>query len=360
MIIEDVIEAGEGDTVVADKATPPVKDAPLDKGKADDGKGARDASGRFANKDAGDKAVPPAKDKGTIASGADPLKPLVPADFPDDWKEKTVRRALAQQQGLADPGRVSAKDVAKALKRIENHASPSDLFLKAESLEAKFSGGKFVEIPGKDADEETVAAYNKARGVPDKPDGYFDKLALSGNRTLGESDRKTFDFYAARAHEAGIAPEHMSVFTNAFLDVRQAEVEAQDEMDTEFRGKGETDLRREWGPQGFTANSAIIKQFMDDQPEAIKSFFERARVDGHLVGDDPQTIKSILKWAKDLNYDGGGVSRESTGGTSAADRLEQIREMHRSSPDKITPAIEAEQIRLIGDQQSRSKRGKQA
>ncbi len=88
-----------------------------------------------------------------------------------------------------------AKMVVTGSRKISSHG---------EQLKKATDG--FIKIPGEGATAEEVAAYRKAQGVPDSPDGY--------QLTIPDADKEGFGVIAkevsAAAHEVGIPPSKLS------------------------------------------------------------------------------------------------------------------------------------------------------
>lgn len=93
-------------------------------------------------------------------------------------------------------------------------------YLSAQTLIGKKSTG--IEIPGADATPEAIAAFNKAIGVPEKPDGYEYKLPdlSKESETLqkymqSSRDENFTKAMQAAAHQAGITPKQFSAMAQA-------------------------------------------------------------------------------------------------------------------------------------------------
>jgi hypothetical protein len=101
-----------------------------------------------------------------------------------------------------------------------------------------------VKIPGKDAKPEDVAAYRKAIGVPDKPDGYqYDPpkvpegVALDEKEMAALQDKTFMDQFRAWAHEIGLpadafkalASKHDQYVIQSYAKLRDEAKKAEDD-----------------------------------------------------------------------------------------------------------------------------------
>jgi len=89
-----------------------------------------------------------------------------------------------------------------------------------------------VKVPGEGASAEDVAAFNKAIGVPDAPDGY--QVALPETSGGLELDGEMIGKLADIAHKAGLPKAGFEAVANAFVahqvEEHIAEVKWQDEL----------------------------------------------------------------------------------------------------------------------------------
>lgn len=92
--------------------------------------------------------------------------------------------------------------------------------ISAHGDELKKATEGMVRIPGEGATPEDIAAWRKARGVPDTPDGY----------ELTVPDRDGFAEVAAEvrkaAHELGVSPSHVTGLWNKVAPQLAAQAEA--------------------------------------------------------------------------------------------------------------------------------------
>lgn len=65
-----------------------------------------------------------------------------------------------------------AGEDADALKALNRFTDPKAFYESFKQKDAYINSGTKVTVPGSDASQEVIDAWNKARGVPDAADGY--------------------------------------------------------------------------------------------------------------------------------------------------------------------------------------------
>jgi len=95
------------------------------------------------------------------------------------------------------------KDLPTLLKKTLNASRK----ISAHGEELKKSTEGMIKIPGEGATPDEIAAYRKAQGVPDGPEGYDLAIPEDGYK---ESNTAIANIVKAAAHEAGISPNKLS------------------------------------------------------------------------------------------------------------------------------------------------------
>jgi hypothetical protein len=205
-------DTGAQDTGAADKGA--VIDAGADKGAA----GAVDKT--LAEGGAG------AADKGA-ADGAGAAKPDAGAATAD-WRDR-----MAGED----------KDFRK---RLERFADETQLAKSYRSLEQKLSSGEFKKTLPENATAEETATWRKENGIPDKPEGYLEKLALPNGMVVGEEDKPIVSAFAEMALSKNWSTAQLNdavAWHYAMQDKQRAEMQ---EQDGSFRTTTEDALRNQW------------------------------------------------------------------------------------------------------------------
>jgi hypothetical protein len=92
----------------------------------------------------------------------------------------------------------------KAVKTFERFATLGDLGKAYREAQAKISSGELAKPLPKDATPEQIKAYREGNGIPEKPEGYFEKLP--NGLVIGEDDKPLFEGFAKSMHELNAPP----------------------------------------------------------------------------------------------------------------------------------------------------------
>jgi len=193
------------------------------------------------------------------------------------------------------------------------------------NLESRQKLSKAVVPPGKDADEEDVAAYREALGVPKDVDGYEFPLPEGMERTDEMMDSE--DHWSNIFIDNNIPKETADVLINEFRGEIEKMMGQKAEMDQQYTAQSETDMRKEWA-EDYDKN--II--FASRASEALLGEdFETMRhvetADGRYILDNPVLIRMFAKLGRDMG--------EGTLGSVATDsEKETLLEQANSYRDK--------------------------
>lgn len=122
------------------------------------------------------------------------------------------------------------KDLPSMLKMVVNGSRK----ISAHGEELKNATEGMIKIPGEGASVEDIAAYRKATGVPDTPEGY-ELLTPEG---VSEEDKAgytaTAKVVAAAAHEVGIPPSKMASVWGKVVTALVAQTKALEQKGTDL------------------------------------------------------------------------------------------------------------------------------
>ena len=260
-------------------------------------------------------AAPPAADAGTPQAETPPAAPAAEAD----WRK------------------LMAGDDAKALKKLERYASPADFLKARDELELKLRDTNTVKIPGKDATEEDVAAFRKALGVPDKPDGYKITATPPEGVELGSYDQGVLTSMVERLHAAGASPDLVNAAHQFYYDQTVTALQVREQAAEERRKETEALLRAEFRGD-FETNLKIAKTAMSDafglHGDAINEVFNQRMEDGTKLGDDPRFIRAFVRLGRERLEDPMFVETLRTPGVgkSPDDVIREIMALRSSQP----------------------------
>jgi len=243
-------------------------------------------------------------DTTTVDPAAPPAPAPAPAPAPSDWRAGLIGdfAPLAQEKTLE---KYQGKDWSEAGPHLA----------KALVEATKLIGAKApaLVVPGEGATPEQVAAYRKATGVPDAPDGYsISWPEFPPGEDLDEAARGA---WLTRMHQIG-APTHI---VQAFATLYGQHVNT---LHNGYRREAEAagqELRRDWGPN-YDANlgraNRAIQQYGGD---ALVDKYAR---DGN--GRDPLTIRAWAKVGADL-VEHGAMAGDTVGRVTPEEAQERMK-----------------------------------
>lgn len=219
-----------------------------------------------------DTAVPPPQDT---------TKPAGPT-FPSTWR--------------AD---IAGGD-EKVVKALERFATPQDLTKSYLEAQAKIRSGELAKPLPKDATPEQVAEWRKGNGIPEKPEGYREKLP--NGLVIGEDDVPIIDkVLAGPLHKHGIRPEAVHEVIQEYYKFQDEQVQAQQAADAQAKPVLETKLREAWG-NDFQANANIYQSFIAGAPEGVREALTTARDnEGNFILYRPEVVSWLVQQAREIN-----------------------------------------------------------
>lgn len=261
----------------------------------------------------------------TLAGGGEAVKTPVTATFPDDWRTQ-----------------VSGGDT-EALKTLDRFKAPTDLWTSYKTLSDKLRSGSLVELPNEKSTPEARAAYAKAIGVPETPEGYIPALKLSNNRVLGEADKPVIESFVKALHPVGATPEVVSRAADWYFDFQQAQADAREQMDAEYRVASEVELKSELGGRYAMTTNAIGSLFTDVPPEVMNALLNARTPEGHKLGDHPGVVKLLADWAIKQNP---AATIQAPDGNSLASLDTELAKLAEMSANQSGPYWEGAQAKV--------------
>lgn len=230
-------------------------------------------------------AVPPAP-----APAAPPAAPGAPQGFPADWR--------AQLAG----------DDKTALAQLDRFASPAELHRSYRALQQRLSSGELRATLAPDASDEQRAAWRKENGLPEKPEGYVEKLALPDGVVLADADKVVVSDFAAKiAHKHGLSQSQVNDVVGWYYGVQDAQALAREEADLAYHRTHDDALRAEWGAD-YRPNVNAVSNLIARMPGGLGERLLTARIDDPAkpgaswrLGDDPHFIRFLAQVERELN-----------------------------------------------------------
>jgi hypothetical protein len=221
---------------------------------------------------------------------ADPPAPPAndpPADPPADPAPETDWRARM------------AGDDADLAKFLGRHASEQAAVKEFKKLHGEIRSGKFIKPLSDDPSESEIKAYREQVGVPEKPDGYLDKLA--DGLVVGDADKPFVEKFLADMHAVNAPPKDVNAALGAYYKIVEEQTAAATEADKAAKSASEDALREEWGGD-YRRNINVVDGFLEtldaDVREAVTNGYGP---DGVSLGNNAAFVKWLAKLALDAN-----------------------------------------------------------
>lgn len=226
----------------------------------------------------------------------------------------------------------------KVLAWLGRYPTEADFAKDAKKRYDEVRGGKFLKPLGDDPSASDVAAYRDAMGVPDKPEGYLEKL--SGGLVVGEDDKPVVDKFLAAMHEKN-AP---AAVTDAALQTYYKIVEEQNAAIAtavaEAKVACEDTLREEYGAD-FRRNTTAADSYLETQPAELQTALSGGfNAAGIPLKSDANVMKWLVQLALDANplatvVPGSGANQASAIAEEIA-KIEGLMRTDRSAYNKDT------------------------
>ena len=192
-----------------------------------------------------------------------------------------------------------AGDDAKFKSTLERYSTPADLGNAFREQRATISSGNYNLEPAEGADDETIAAYREANGIPAEAAGYMDNLPEG--LVIGEQDAEYMGDFMGVLHGLHAPPKYAHAvieWYNGFSEQVQDEMAAEDATQHQ---EAEGQLRSDWGTD-FQVNMNLITSFLDNFGEKAKEQMMNGRYpDGRAFMNDPDVLKAIAQVQRTLN-----------------------------------------------------------
>jgi hypothetical protein len=247
-------------------------------------------------------------------------KPASEASWPDDWRDK-----------------LAGGD--EKLKNLLNRYTAPDAFAKAfKELRAAYDSRKpakdeAVELPENPTDEQ-LAAYRKAKGVPEKPEDY--EFEVPEGKELSDSEYDILMDFAKAMHGKNMPASAVKEISSWFLEYE--DIVAQKNADSAYQARLQTEekLRAEWGAD-YRANVNLMSNVLQEHLGTNSgAFLSQQLMDGSRLGDNETFIKLMAEVSRKI----GGSTAElyttdvHTTGQSLETRKSELMKM-MNDPDPI-------------------------
>lgn len=196
-----------------------------------------------------------------------------------------------------------AGDDTKKLAQLKRYESPKAALDALFAAQEKIRTGQAKDPLPKDAKPEEVAAWRKANGIPEKPEGYLEKLPEGV--VLGDDDKEGFSAFVKDMHELNAPPELVHKAVAAYQKRMEEHTLAVQAQDNEQKNATIAALTQEFGPE-YAANIQSMRNFIAASfPKEVTDQFLSARLgDGTALFNHPDMIRSLVRISRELNPTG--------------------------------------------------------
>lgn len=238
-------------------------------------------------------------------------------------------------------------------KRLERFTKPDDFSKSYRALETKLSSGEYRKTLPEKATPEEVATWRKENGIPDKPEGYVEKLALPNGMVLGEEDKPVINAFAQMAQGKNWSPAQYNDAVSWYYETQNKLAGDKQKADHDFMSTAEDTLRTTWGAD-YRRNMNVIGSIRDTMPEGLRDRLMAGRTaDGRMIGNDPEMLGWLVSLGRELNP---AATLLPAGGSDpvkgVADELAEIRKLRTNDPNayESDKKLQAREIELIDAQ----------
>ncbi|MBO9380031.1 hypothetical protein GG804_25005 [Sphingomonas histidinilytica] len=198
------------------------------------------------------------------------------------------------QGGAADDGAKDwrsewAGDDGEVAKFLGRYASPAAAIKAFKQQHGDIRSGKYIKPVDENSTDAEKAAWAKLMGVPEKPEAYLEKLP--DGLVIGDDDKPAIEAFTKAMHTAGAPKGVVDAALQAYYDIVDRQMEAQDQANTAARTATEDALREEWGGD-FRRNVNALKGFVEGLPDGVgDALVEAVGSDGVQIMNKPEVVR---------------------------------------------------------------------
>lgn len=192
-----------------------------------------------------------------------------------------------------------AGEDAKMLARLQRYTTPKAAIDAMVAAQNRISSGELrAPLPATPTAEQ-VAEFRQQNGIPEKPEGYFEKLP--DGLVIGADDKPMFESFAKGLHALNAPPQIAQYAVKWYNDFQEQQAARISENDTSQKATAEDTLRAEWGAD-YRANIGHISNFLKSAPEGVADLVSNARgSDGKAILNDPKVVQWFASVAREMN-----------------------------------------------------------
>ena len=258
----------------------------------------------------------PADDKPLALGGGGEDKPVAaPVNWPENWPD------------------IMAGGDPKAAAYYRRYASPVNVGKALLAFRSKMDAGEIARAkPEGDPDDPAVKqAMNEWRaqaGIPEKPDGYLDKVP--DGLVFGDADKPRLEGFLKDMHAKDVPPAYVHEALRWYKQNEERAINERAVSDKKHRAAAEDEMRAEWGPdfrgKMNLVHTVVANEEWGGSKELATQLYSARMADGTPLGDHP----AFLRWAASLGGElglhhtvvgAGGASQAGAGRKAELEKL---------------------------------------
>lgn len=251
------------------------------------------------------------------APGEDGTAAPAASGWREDWRD-----AMATRDGKLDE---------KTRRELDRYADPTAILTSYQALRGQRDRGELRAALAPDAKPEEVTAWRAANGIPEKPEGYLEKVP--SGLVIGETDRPLIQEFLAAVHGQNATPAVAHAALQAYYKIQETQAAEGAVKDHEFNRATEDALRVEWGADYRANINGVAGLIRTMAPEGTYENLLGARMaNGRPLASDPNLMRFLNTLAREINpaasiVPGAGASA----GKGVDERIKEIETVMRTA-----------------------------
>ena len=256
-------------------------------------------------------------------------------------EEEVVEEAVVEEvveEEVVEVPPVEAKEVdwkdglSEELKQTADRFPSKDEMIRSIQAFQKREGQ--VRVPGKDATDDEKAAYQKAVGVPDTPEGYEFPSVPEMTDQIKESNAN----WAKIFHGLDVPKSTALTLANALNEVGAVAIKAQEQAHTDFAKASEDALRAEWKGDDYDVNLNLANRAFDNLAERTGMKAGELRQikteDGKFLMDRPEMVRLYATIGREMAEGTLGPTLSEAERETVDDQVRDLAEQAQAAKDK--------------------------
>lgn len=230
--------------------------------------------------------------------------------------------------------RTFAGENADLLKTLERYTDPTKVAEALHHAQKALREQGRVKIPGEGATPEEIAAWNKARGVPETADGYQIKAAPPEGVEITPENKAILGTITERLHKAGADPATVNLAHELYYEQVAADQAARVAAAEKAQAECRAQLQSLWGSE-TDANLKVALQALvqfGGGKEGAESIASLELSDGSRLGDNAAFIKAMAQIGQQFREDPAFMLEPAASAASLKEQIDSIMKL-RLTPE---------------------------